>query len=103
MDPVEEQPMDLLESIGGPTTAIQHPVPSAGDLKRSSQAASIASSRHSLALITREGARAADLIQLRDHIRSRVLERFGVQLEQEPVQLGPSSPAAGAPATRSTL
>ncbi len=47
------------------------------------------SSRHSLALITREGARTADLEALRDLIRSRVRDRFGIELEQEPVELGP--------------
>lgn len=46
------------------------------------------SSRHSLALITREGARTADLEILRDLIRGTVRERFGIELEQEPVELG---------------
>lgn len=46
------------------------------------------SSRHSLALITREGARTADLGALRDLIRSRVRQLFAIELEQEPVELG---------------
>ncbi len=49
------------------------------------------SSRHSLALITREGARTADLVSLRDLIRRTVRERFGIELEQEPVELGACS------------
>jgi UDP-N-acetylmuramate dehydrogenase len=46
------------------------------------------SSRHTLALINRGGAAAAELRALRDHIRAAVEERFGVWLEQEPVMLG---------------
>lgn len=55
------------------------------------------SSRHSLALITREGARTVDLEALRDLIRGRVRERFGIELEQEPVELGRPLPVAAAP------
>ena len=44
------------------------------------------SSRHTLALINRGHATAADMIALRDSIRSEVFVRFGVRLEQEPVQ-----------------
>ncbi len=58
------------------------------------------SSRHSLALITREGARTADLEALRDLIRSTVHDRFGIELEQEPVELGtPRSGPVLTPAT----
>ena len=46
------------------------------------------SSRHTLALINRGNATAAEIATLRDTIRKTVAERFGVQLEQEPVQLG---------------
>lgn len=46
------------------------------------------SSRHTLALINRGHATAADMIALRDSIRVEVQARFGIQLEQEPVQLG---------------
>lgn len=46
------------------------------------------SSRHTLALINRGGATAADIIALRNTIRTTVQERFGIELEQEPVQLG---------------
>lgn len=44
------------------------------------------SSRHTLALINRGHATAADMIALRDSIRREVLSRFGILLEQEPVQ-----------------
>ena len=50
------------------------------------------SSRHTLALVNLGGATAAELIALRDVVRKAVMERFAVQLEQEPVMLGfPSS------------
>lgn len=47
------------------------------------------SSRHTLALINRGHATAADIFALRDRITDEVLSRFGIRLEQEPVQ--PSS------------
>jgi UDP-N-acetylmuramate dehydrogenase len=46
------------------------------------------SSRHTLALINRGGATAADIATLRDLIQREVFRRFDIQLEQEPVQLG---------------
>ena len=46
------------------------------------------SSRHTLALINRGGARAADISALRDQIIKKVNERFGIRLEPEPVLLG---------------
>jgi UDP-N-acetylmuramate dehydrogenase len=46
------------------------------------------SSRHTLALINRGGASYADLVALRERIRSEVHARFGIMLEQEPVELG---------------
>jgi UDP-N-acetylmuramate dehydrogenase len=45
------------------------------------------SSRHTLALVNRGGATAANLLALRDAIRARVTARFGIVLEQEPVYL----------------
>ena len=56
------------------------------------------SSRHSLALVNRTGrATFADIARLRDLIRHEVEARFGLRLEQEPIELGPDSAAAGAP------
>ncbi len=46
------------------------------------------SGKHTLALINRGHATAADVLHLRDHIQRRVYERFGVELEPEPVLLG---------------
>jgi UDP-N-acetylmuramate dehydrogenase len=46
------------------------------------------SSRHTLALINRGHATFADIAALRDTIQSEVVRRFGIQLEQEPVQVG---------------
>lgn len=46
------------------------------------------SSRHTLALINRGNATAADIQKLRDMIQQKVRTLFHIQLEQEPVQLG---------------
>lgn len=46
------------------------------------------SSRHTLALINRGGATAAEVEALRDAIRAEVRRRFAVELEQEPVVVG---------------
>jgi UDP-N-acetylmuramate dehydrogenase len=46
------------------------------------------SSRHTLALINRGGARAVDILALRDEIRAGVERQFSVRLEPEPVWLG---------------
>lgn len=46
------------------------------------------STRHTLALVNRGGARAADIFALRDRIMTTVEARFGIRLEPEPVLLG---------------
>ena len=46
------------------------------------------SSRHTLALVNLGDATAAELIALRDAVTTAVKNKFGVQLEQEPVMLG---------------
>jgi len=46
------------------------------------------SSRHTLAVINRGNATAAEIFALRDTIKAKVREIFGIELEQEPVQLG---------------
>ncbi len=46
------------------------------------------SSRHTLALINRGGATAADVMALADRIRDAVEAQFGIRLELEPVLLG---------------
>jgi UDP-N-acetylmuramate dehydrogenase len=50
------------------------------------------SSRHTLALVNLGDATAAELIALRDAVMKTVQDKFAVQLEQEPVMLGFSSP-----------
>jgi UDP-N-acetylmuramate dehydrogenase len=49
------------------------------------------SSRHTLALINKGQARAADILALRDRIVADVDKKFGIRLEPEPVWLGPGS------------
>jgi UDP-N-acetylmuramate dehydrogenase len=46
------------------------------------------SSKHTLALVNRGGARAADVLALAGEIRAVVEARFGVRLEMEPVLVG---------------
>jgi UDP-N-acetylmuramate dehydrogenase len=46
------------------------------------------SSRHTLALINRGGASAAEIVALRDQVTDAVASRFAVRLEPEPVWLG---------------
>lgn len=48
------------------------------------------SSRHTLALINRGNATAAEIIALRNTIQQKIDSLFGIQLEQEPVQVGES-------------
>jgi UDP-N-acetylmuramate dehydrogenase len=60
----------------------------AGFIKGYTQGEAGISSRHTLALINRGHATAADIAALRDTIQREVLRRFHIQLEQEPVQLG---------------
>ena len=46
------------------------------------------STRHTLALVNRGGATAAEILALADKIRTAVFQRFGIELEMEPVMLG---------------
>ena len=46
------------------------------------------SSKHTLALINRSGANAQDILALATRISHAVQERFGIELEMEPVMLG---------------
>jgi UDP-N-acetylmuramate dehydrogenase len=46
------------------------------------------SSKHSLAIINRDLATAADVVALKDHVQQRVQEIWGVSLEAEPVFVG---------------
>ncbi len=46
------------------------------------------SRKHALAIVNRGGARAAEIVALKDGIQQAVAERFGVELHPEPVFLG---------------
>jgi UDP-N-acetylmuramate dehydrogenase len=46
------------------------------------------SGKHTLALVNRSGATAADILRLKELVQQRVRERFGVELQPEPVMLG---------------
>lgn len=60
----------------------------AGFAKGFADGAAGISSRHTLALINRGGATAADIERLQDRIVGTVAAKFGVRLEREPVRLG---------------
>jgi len=66
-------------------------VQSAGFPKGFADGAAGISSRHSLALINRGGATFSDIARLRDRIQAEVTRRFGVRLDQEPVELAPQT------------
>ncbi len=53
------------------------------------------SSRHTLALINRGGASAAEIVALRDQVVDTIRARFGIRLEPEPVWLGQATSPAG--------
>jgi UDP-N-acetylmuramate dehydrogenase len=46
------------------------------------------SSKHTLAIVNRGGATAADVLQLADLVQTRVLSEFGVRLQPEPTLVG---------------
>lgn len=46
------------------------------------------SSKHTLAIVNRGGATAADVVQLAGYVQTRVLSEFGVVLQPEPVLVG---------------
>jgi UDP-N-acetylmuramate dehydrogenase len=63
-------------------------VEQAGFQKGFSMGAAGISNRHTLALINRGGAKAGDIVLLRDLIAAKVEKEFGVRLEPEPVWVG---------------
>lgn len=46
------------------------------------------STKHTLAIVNRGGATAADIVQLADFVQTRVLSEFGIRLQPEPVYVG---------------
>ena len=57
----------------------------AGFVKGYRQGVAGVSTRHTLALTNQGGAKASDVVALRDLIQARVRELFGISLEPEPV------------------
>jgi len=57
------------------------------------------STRHTLAIVAREGARAADVVRVARRVRDGVLARFGVRLHPEPVFWGFARIEDGLPET----
>jgi UDP-N-acetylmuramate dehydrogenase len=55
------------------------------------------STRHTLAIVAREGARAVDVVRVARGVRDGVLARFGVRLHPEPVFWGFARVADGLP------
>ena len=60
----------------------------AGFVRGYSRGAAGISRRHTLAIINRGGATAADIVALKNEIQSRVFVEFGIGLQPEPVFLG---------------
>jgi UDP-N-acetylmuramate dehydrogenase len=46
------------------------------------------STKHALALVNRGGARAGEILALKDEIQQRVEQVWGIQIEPEPVLVG---------------
>jgi UDP-N-acetylmuramate dehydrogenase len=63
-------------------------VEQAGFVKGHTHGAAGISRRHALAIVNRGGARAAEIVGLKDEIQARVLNEFGVELQPEPVFVG---------------
>jgi UDP-N-acetylmuramate dehydrogenase len=86
-------------SAGAPTPAFAQPdgrvkipaawlIERAGFAKGTREGAVGLSSRHTLAIVTREGATAADVVRFAGRVARRVEDVFGVRLRPEPVFLG---------------
>ncbi len=100
----EEQVRQIAEACGkepprfpagpGPENAERVKVPAAwlieqaGITKGHAMGAAAVSSRHTLALVNRGGASAADILALAQQISTAVEVRFGIRLQMEPVLVG---------------
>ncbi|HUD54534.1 MAG TPA: UDP-N-acetylmuramate dehydrogenase [Terracidiphilus sp.] len=76
------------EAAGGVKIAAAWLIEQAGFAKGYTKGAAGISTRHTLALINRGVATAAEILGLADEIASAVEARFGIHLEREPVLLG---------------
>jgi UDP-N-acetylmuramate dehydrogenase len=63
-------------------------VENAGFIKGYTRGAAGISRRHTLAIVNRGGATAAEIVALKDEIQSRVWAEFGISLQPEPAFLG---------------
>lgn len=63
-------------------------VEQAGFAKGYSKGAAGISRRHSLAIVNRGGATAAEILALKDEMQARVRDGFGIELQPEPVMVG---------------
>jgi UDP-N-acetylmuramate dehydrogenase len=77
-------------AAGGVKVAAAWLIEQAGFSKGYAMGAAGLSSRHTLALVNKGGARAADILRLAHTIQARVHDKFGIQLHPEPVFLGNS-------------
>ena len=60
----------------------------AGFTKGFTKGAAGISRKHALAIVNRGGATATDIVALQDEIRARVRDKFGIELQPEPVFVG---------------
>ena len=77
-----------LENAGCLKVSAAWLIEQAGFTKGYAMGAASVSTLHTLALVNRGGATAQDILALADRIRSSVEQRFGIQLETEPVLVG---------------
>jgi len=82
----------LVSSMGGPTSGLELPaawlIENAGFHKGLALGNAGISTKHTLALINRGGASAAELLTLKEKIQHAVEEKFGIQLQAEPIFVG---------------
>jgi UDP-N-acetylmuramate dehydrogenase len=83
-----EMPPRYPAAVGKVKTAAAWLIERAGITKGFTIGRAAVSSKHTLALINKGGATAADVIQLAREIRRRVEDRFGIRLAIEPVLVG---------------
>ena len=91
---IDEEKIPRYPAAAGPATANQVKIPAAWLLEQAgfhkgfTMGSAGISSRHTLALINKGDAAATDIMALRNEIQRTVESRFGIKLQQEPVQLG---------------
>ncbi len=73
---------------GGTKVAAAWLVEHAGFTRGYRKSGAAISTKHALAITALEGGTAADVLALARHVRDGVSQRFGVQLEAEPVLIG---------------